>query len=128
MPHWIGYNVQDTLIRSFLGALAGIVLASLAVRSTKEGKASRPRPDAFQFGVSGLLLFTTLVGFSCAIFALSAYVGFFVFLELFFMVGTFAADVRSGLADAGRGTEKRGNSDTSGPSEVLDDRTPRKKA
>jgi len=119
MPHWIGYNAQDTIVRSFLGTLAGIVVASLVIRWIGASKRSKPRLTVFQFRISALLLLTAFVGLLCAIFALSAYVGFFVLLQLFVMVAAFAAYVHSALARTSTDMEHQVDSSTSESAEMV---------
>ncbi len=102
MPHWIGYNAQDTLIRSFLGVLAGIIIAGVVIRCCGVPKPSNERHGTFEFRILELLLLVAFAGPVCALLALSAYVGFFVLLQLSIMVAAFAAYVCAYRADIDR--------------------------
>lgn len=89
MAHWIGYNIEGAILRGFGGAVAGMVIAALAIRWI-----GIPTPPASQFGrsqfrLSSLLLLTTYVALLCAIFFQSAEVALFVVIQLAVMVGAF---------------------------------------
>ncbi len=124
MPHWIGYNAQDTLIRSFLGVLAGIVIGYAVIRFFGGPEASKQLLGRFQFRISELLLIMAFAGSVCAILALSTYVSFFVLLQLSIMVAAFAAHVRSALAYSSTGADKHPNVGTSESLETAGNETP----
>lgn len=97
-PHWIGYGAQRSIMRAFLGTVAGVLFASFLIRCCGLSR-SPHRAPAFQFRISSLLLFIAFAALVGAMLSRSAYAGSFVLLELLLMVGTFTSHVlRSGHA------------------------------
>ena len=107
MPHWIGYNIQDTLIRSFVGSLVGIAVVPLIIRLIGMAIDAKPRPMDSVSRVIAIALVTACVGLLCTVFALSAEVGVFVLLYVSAMVIAFVVCAHPTLPRPSR-NRKRG--------------------
>ena len=106
MPHWIGYNTQDTLIRSFIGSLVGIAVVSLVIRLIGMRVDAKSRTKDSISRVMVIVLVTAGVGLLFAVFASSAEVGTFVLLQLSVIEIAFAVYVYPMLSSPSRNKEK----------------------